>query len=178
MTFRPSRGFCIGGGTIVSAVSTIKPCRTASERWRPAPNGCLVGSRPARSSSHRDDRAVLRMRDRSPMRAFRGLAAKCPTDGFRELLARFRADRPGGGGGAGFWAKGGLARKRHHPGRHFDATLFPSLKRGSHRPTGLPAAGRAEHPDAPWALAPSFSHPTTHTGGNGLRASPVRVPVR
>jgi len=34
------------------------------------------------------------MRVRSPMRAFRGLAAKCATDGFRESLARFRADRP------------------------------------------------------------------------------------
>jgi hypothetical protein len=28
------------------------------------------------------------------MGAYRGLAAKCPTDGFRESLARFRADEP------------------------------------------------------------------------------------
>ena len=28
------------------------------------------------------------------MGAYRALAAKCPTDGFRESLARFRADRP------------------------------------------------------------------------------------
>ena len=43
----------------------------------------------ARSSSHRNGRAVLRMRVRSPMRAFRGLAAKCPTDGFRESTGAF-----------------------------------------------------------------------------------------
>ena len=34
-----------------------------------------------------------RMWVRSPMGAYRGLAAKCPTEGFRESLVRFRADR-------------------------------------------------------------------------------------
>jgi hypothetical protein len=34
-----------------------------------------------------------RMGVRSPTGAYRGLAAKCPTDGFRESLARFRAER-------------------------------------------------------------------------------------
>jgi hypothetical protein len=36
-----------------------------------------------------------RMWVRSPMGAYRGLAAKCPTEGFRESLVRFRADRLG-----------------------------------------------------------------------------------
>jgi len=31
---------------------------------------------------------------RSPMGAYRALVAKCAPDGFRESLARFRADRP------------------------------------------------------------------------------------
>ena len=34
------------------------------------------------------------MRVRSPMGANRALVAKCAPDGFRESLARFRADRP------------------------------------------------------------------------------------
>jgi hypothetical protein len=35
-----------------------------------------------------------RMWVRSPMGAYRALVAKCPTEGFRESLVRFRADRP------------------------------------------------------------------------------------
>ena len=46
------RGFSTGigpvirserGGTINSAVSTITPCRTASECWHPMPSGWLIG---------------------------------------------------------------------------------------------------------------------------------------
>jgi hypothetical protein len=41
--FRTGRRGCIGAGTIVSAVGTIKPCMTASECWHPMPSGWLVG---------------------------------------------------------------------------------------------------------------------------------------
>ena len=52
------------------------------------------------------------------MGAYRGMAAKCPTEGFRESLVRFRADRPPitsvGRILSPFLAKAALARKQHH----------------------------------------------------------------
>jgi hypothetical protein len=61
-----------------------------------------------------------RMWVRSPMGAYRGLAAKCPTEGFRESLVRFRADRPPtsltsvGRILSPFLGQSALARKQHH----------------------------------------------------------------
>jgi hypothetical protein len=157
MSFRRSRSRCIGRGTIGSAVCTIRPWNAAWEWWPPSPSGWLVGSRPARSSSHRDGRAVLRRRVRSPMGAYRGLAAKCPTDGFRESLARSALIGPTtslksvGRILSRFLGQGGGWRgSKISSGRQFDATLSPSSKRGS--PTGLlgfQLQRRAEHPDAP-----------------------------
>jgi hypothetical protein len=84
-----------------------------------------------------------RMWVRLPMGAYRALAAKCPTDGFRESLARFRANRPPtsltsvGRILSRFLGQGGLARKQHH--------LGPSLRRNPL------LVIEARFTDSPWA---------------------------
>ena len=69
--------------------------------------------------------------------AFR-LRPKCAANGFRESLARFRADRPPHQPHVSranpvpvFGPRGRLRGSDITSGRHFDATLFPSSKRGS-----------------------------------------------
>jgi hypothetical protein len=128
-----------------------------------------------------------RMRLRSPMGANRALVAKCAPVGFRESLARFRTDRPNNQPNVcranpepvfGPWR--GWRGSNITSGRHFDATLFPSSKRGS------PLVGHRACRSATVVLnilngprgARAELHPTSHTGGNGLRASPGASPVR
>jgi hypothetical protein len=64
-------------------------------------------------------------------------STKCAPDGFRESLARFRADRPPhqphvcrANPEPVFGPRGRLRGSDSTLGRHFDATLFPSSKRG------------------------------------------------
>jgi hypothetical protein len=102
------------------------------------------------------------------MGANRALATKCAPDGFRESLARFRADRP-----PTSLASVGriLSRFLGQGGAGFDATLFPSSKRGlpTVGPLGFQLERRVEHPDAPGRARAEFLAP--HVGRKRLRAS-------
>ena len=101
---------------------------------------------------------------RSPMGANRALVAKCAPDGFRESLARSARIGPRvsrANPEPVFGPRGRLRGSDSTLGRYFDATLFPSSKRGS--PTvGPPGFQLQVVPSTlkPLGLAPSFSHPT------------------
>jgi len=90
---------------------------------------------------------------RSPMGAYQASVAKWAPDGFRESLARFRAGMPPnsltsvGRILSRFLSQGGACEEATSP-RAVTSMQPSSRHRGAvHRqsPTGLPAAGRAEH---------------------------------
>ena len=91
------------------------------------------------------------------MGAYRGLAAKCPTDGFRESLARFRADRP--------------PRQPQSVGRILSRFLGPRQRlRGSGITARAVTSKASSYPSgrsANWIKVKSPAAPDSHARGRG-----------